>query len=76
MKLLKLIANLLGYKIVMIKISKDRGTITMEGDPELRMYTDTLGYLFKKGPLQCVSKDYNTYKRVDINEIENEVEEI
>jgi hypothetical protein len=47
---LKYLANLYGYKIVMIKIGD--GEVTIEGDKELLKYTDISGYTFKKEQLK------------------------
>ncbi len=45
----KWLANKLGYKIAMLKVSN--GTTTVEGDKELLRYVDITGFLFKKEPL-------------------------
>jgi hypothetical protein len=46
----KWLANLFGYKIVMLKAKN--GTTTIEGDKEVMKYTDISGYFFKKEPLR------------------------
>ena len=46
----KWLANLFGYKIVMLKVKN--GTTTIEGDKEVIKYTDISGYFFKKEPLR------------------------
>jgi hypothetical protein len=53
-KIIKFLSNKLGYKIVMLKAKN--GTITIEGDKELLIYTDISGYFFKKEPLKRTIK--------------------
>ena len=47
---LKYLANLYGYKIVMVKV--ENGEVTIEGDDELLKHTDITGYWFKKGTIK------------------------
>jgi hypothetical protein len=54
-RILKYLANKLGYKIVMLKAAK--GTTTIEGDKELLRYVDITGYFFKKEPLSRIQSD-------------------
>lgn len=50
LKLAKWLLKRLDYKFVAIKAAK--GNTDIEGDKELLMYVDTLGYLTKKEPLR------------------------
>jgi len=49
-KLIKLLSNKFGYKIVMLKAKN--GTTTIEGDREVLPYVDISGYFFKKEPIR------------------------
>ena len=55
LKLIKWLANKLGYKIAMLK-SGD-GAIIIEGDLDLLKYLDISGYCFKKEPLRRIIKN-------------------
>jgi hypothetical protein len=47
---LKYLANLYGYKIVMVKV--ENGEVTIEGDDELVKHTDITGYWFEEEQLK------------------------
>jgi hypothetical protein len=49
-KIIKLLANFIGYKIALIKA--ENGSIDIQGDKELLKYIDITGYTFKKEPLK------------------------
>ena len=53
-QIVKWFANILGYKIVMLKAKN--GTTTIEGDREVLPYVDISGYFFKKEPLRRIKK--------------------
>ena len=53
-QIVKWFANILGYKIVMLKAKN--GTTTIEGDREVLPYVDISGYFFKKEPLSRIKK--------------------
>jgi len=55
-KLIKWLVNLLGWEVVMVKISKDRSKIDFLGNPELLKHTDIYRYTTKQSPLDKINK--------------------
>ena len=49
-RLVKWLSNRMGYKIAMVKISKEEHSI--QGNIELMKYLDVPGYVFKEKPLK------------------------
>lgn len=49
-KFIKWLSNLFGYKIAMLKAKN--GTTYIEGNTELLIYVDIVGYFFKKEPFR------------------------